>query len=143
MLKLYVLNLPLLRKSGVFFLLTVPQALLKNFFFDKISVSVNKILSKCDNITLAGDLNIDELRPCSISSKNHLPNMKDIFGLTNPIKEQTCFKSQNSTLLDLILTNTPRSFMQSQNFETGLSDYKLIIQTCLYYSKSLFQEASP
>ena len=26
--------------------------------------SLNKILRKYDNITLAGDLNIDELRPC-------------------------------------------------------------------------------
>ena len=85
--------------------------------FDEISVSVNKILGKYDNIILAGDLNIDELRPCSDSSKNHLFDMKDIFGLTKFIKEPTCFKSQNSTLLDLILTNTPRSFMQSQNFE--------------------------
>ena len=33
--------------------------------------------------------------------------MKDIFGLTNLIKEPTCFKSQNTTLLDLILTNGP------------------------------------
>ena len=74
-------------------------------------------MGKYDNIILAGDLNIDELRPCSDSSKNHLYDMKDIFGLTKFIKEPTCFKSQNSTLLDLILTNTPRSFMQSQNFE--------------------------
>ena len=53
--------------------------------------------------------------------------MKDIFDLTKFIKEPTCFKSQNSTLLDLILTNRPRSFMQSHNFETGLSDcHKLV-----------------
>ena len=88
----------------------------------KFQSTLIKILGKYDNIILAGDLNIDELRPCSDSSKNHLPNMKDIFGLTNLIKEPTCFKSQNSTLLDLILTNRPRSFMQSQNFETELSD---------------------
>ena len=35
----------------------------KEEFFDEISVSLNKILSKYDNIILAGDLNIDELRP--------------------------------------------------------------------------------
>ena len=55
----------------------------KEEFFDEISVSLNKILGKYDNIILAGDLNIDELRPCSDSSKNHLSDMKDIFGLTN------------------------------------------------------------
>ena len=48
--------------------------------------------------------------------------MKDIFSLANLIKEPTCLKSQNRTLLDLILTNRPKSFMKSQDFETGLSD---------------------
>ena len=48
--------------------------------------------------------------------------MKDTFAQTNFIKEPTCFKSQNSTLLGLILTNGPRSFMQSQNFDAGFSD---------------------
>ena len=66
----------------------------KGEFFDEISVSLNKILGKYDNIILAGDLNIDESRPCSDSSKNHLSDMKDIFGLTNLIKEPTCFKLQ-------------------------------------------------
>ena len=66
----------------------------KEEFFDEISVSLNKILGKYDNIILAGDLNIDESRPCSDSSKNHLSDMKDIFGLTNLIKEPTCFKLQ-------------------------------------------------
>ena len=112
-LKLYVLNLPLLRKSGTFFLLTVPQT-----------------FGKYDNIILAGDLNIDELRPCSDSSKNYLSDMKDMVSLTKLIKEPTCFKSQNSTLLDLILTNRPTTFLKSQNFKTGLSDcHKLVCGT--------------
>ena len=89
-------------------------------FFNEISVSLNKILGKYD-IILAGDLNIDELRPCSDSLKNYLSDMINIFNLTSLIKEPTCFKLQNSTLLHLMLTNTPRSFMKSQNFETGLS----------------------
>ena len=64
--------------------------------------------------------------------------MKDIFGLTNLIKEPTCFKSQNSTRLDLILTNRPRNFMKSQNFETGLSDcHKLVCSILRASSKKL------
>ena len=61
-LKLYVLNLHLLRKSGAFFLLNRPSNTDKEEFLDEISVSLNKILGKYDNIILAGDLNIDELR---------------------------------------------------------------------------------
>ena len=53
--------------------------------------------------------------------------MRDVFNLSNLIKEPTFFKSQNGTLLDLILTNRPRSFMKSQAFELGLSDcHKLV-----------------
>ena len=116
----------MLRKSGAFFSYRPPNTD-KEEFFDEISVNLNRILGKYHNIILAGDLNIDELRPCSDSSKNHLSNIKDIFGLTNLIKDPICFKSQNSTLLDLILTNRPRNFMQSHNFETGLSDcHKLV-----------------
>ena len=59
----------------------------KEEFFDEISVSLNKILGKYNNIILPGDLNIDELRPCSDSSKTHLSAyMKDTFSLTNLIK---------------------------------------------------------
>ena len=54
---------------------------------DEISINLNKILGKYDNIIHAGDLNIDDSRSCSDSSKNYLPDMKDIFSLTNLIKE--------------------------------------------------------
>ena len=57
--------------------------------------------------------------------------MKDIFSLKNLIKKPTCFKSQNSTLLNLILTNRPRSFIKSQNFETGLSDCHKLVRSIL------------
>ena len=121
------LELTIVKKKWCILFAYRPPNTDKEEFFDEISVSLNKILGKYDNIILAGDLNIDELRPCSDSSKNHLSDMKDIFDLTKFIKEPTCFKSQNSTLLDLILTNRPRSFMQSHNFETGLSDcHKLV-----------------
>ena len=66
--------------------------------------------------------------------------MKDIFSLTNLIKKQTYFKSQNSTLVDLILTNRPRSFIKSQNFETGLSNCQKLICSILRVS---FKELSP
>ena len=57
--------------------------------------------------------------------------MKDIFSLKNLIKKPTCFKSQNSTLLNLILTNRPRSFIKSQNFEAGLSDCHKLVRSIL------------
>ena len=64
------LELAIVKKSGAFFLPTVLQTLMKKIFFCEISVSHNKILGKYDNIILAGDLNIDKLRPCSDYLKN-------------------------------------------------------------------------
>ena len=102
----------------------------KDDFFSEISISLNKIIEKYD-IVLAGDLNIDDLKTYSESSQNHLSNMKDVFSLKNLIKEPTCFQSQKGTLLDLILTNRPRSFMKSITFETGLSDCQKLVCSIL------------
>ena len=88
------------------------------------------MLGNYDNIVLAGDLNIDELNSCSDSS-NHLSDMKDVFNLSNLINKPTCFKSQSGSLLDLILTNRPRSFMKSQAFELGLSDCQKLVCSIL------------
>ena len=107
MLKLYVSNQLLPKRSGGLFLFTDPQAQIK-LFFNEIYITLNKILGKYDNILLAGDLNIDELKTGSDSS-NHLSDVKDVFNLTNLVKKPTCFKSQDRTLIDLMLTNRPRN----------------------------------
>ena len=102
-----------------------PPSTNKDKFFEEIFTSLNKMLGNYDKIVLAGDLN-DELNSCSDLS-NHVSDMKDVFNLSNLIKEPTCFKSQTGALLDLILTTRPRSFMKSQAFELGLSDcHKLV-----------------
>ena len=80
----------------------------KDKFFEEIFTSVNKMLGNHDNIVLAEDLNIDELNSF-LDSSNHLSDIKEVFNLSNLIKEPTYLKSQNDTLLDLILTNRPRS----------------------------------
>ena len=57
-----------------------------------------------------------------------MSDVKDAFNLTNLVKKPTCFKPQDGTLIDLMLTNRPRSFLKSQNFEIGLSDcHKLFV----------------
>ena len=57
-----------------------------------------------------------------------MSNAKDVFNLTNLVKKPTCFKSQDGTVIDLMLTNRPRNILKSQNFEIGLSDcHKLVV----------------
>ena len=90
-------------------------------------MTFNKALNKYDNLLLARDLNINILRPTS-DSYNHLSDLNETFSLTNLVTDSTCFKSNKSTLIDLMLSNQPKSFYKSHSSVTGLSDcHKLIV----------------
>ena len=55
-----------------------PPNFSKTKFFEEISVTLNKALNEYNNLLLAGDLNINTLRPTSNSS-NHLSDLNDTF----------------------------------------------------------------
>ena len=57
----------------------------------RVKVTLNKALNKYDNLLLAGDLNINTLRPTSDSS-NHLSDLNGNFSLINLATDSTCFK---------------------------------------------------
>ena len=63
------------------------------------------------------------------------------YSLSSLIKEPTCYKNPaNPSCIDLILTNSPRSFQNSNVVETGLSDFHRMIVTVL---KTTFQRLPP
>ena len=62
-----------------------------------------------------GDLDIDELKT-GLDISNHLSNANDVFNHTKLVKKPTCFKSQDGTLIEIMLTNKLRNFLKSQNF---------------------------
>ena len=74
-------------------------------------------------------------------SSNRLSDAKDVFNLTYVVKKTTCFKSLDGTLIDVVLANSPRRFLKTQNFEIGLSDYHKLLVSILRASKN-FQEKS-
>ena len=102
-------------------------------------MSLNKALNEYDNLLLAGDLNINTLRATSDSS-NHLSDLNDTFSLTNLVTDSTCFKSNKGSLIDLMLTNKPKSFYKSHSFVTGLSDCHKLIENIL---RTSFQKFPP
>ena len=102
-------------------------------------MTFNKALNKYDNLLLARDLNINILRPTS-DSYNHLSDLNDTFSLTNLVTDSTCFKSNKGTLIDLMLTNKPKSFYKSHSFVTGLSDCHKLIVSIL---RTSFQKLPP
>ena len=55
-------------------------------------------------------------------------------------KKPTCFKSTNGKCIDLMLTNKNRSFKHTNIFETGMSDFHLMIYTMF---KMTFEKAQP
>ena len=53
-----------------------------------------------------------------------MPKFMSAYNLKDLVKQQTCFKNpENSSCIDLILTNSLRSFQKSSFFETGISDF--------------------
>ena len=62
----------------------------------------------------------------------------NMYSLKNLVAQKTCFKTpENSSCIDLILTNCSRSFQNTSVFETGLSDFHKLVFTVLkqYYPK--------
>ena len=65
-------------------------------------------------------------------TNNYLEEFCASYNLTNLIKQPTCFKNpDNTTLIDPILTNHPKSFHSSSVYETGLLDFNKLIITVL------------
>ena len=90
--------------------------------------------SSYENFILLGDFN-------SEMTDSKLADFCNLFLLKNLIKKPTCFKNpENPKTIDLILTNRPRSFCNSDTLETGLSDFHKLTLTVL---KTYFKKQSP
>ena len=64
-----------------------------------------------------------------------------LYNLKNVIKVPTCFKNpERPTSIDVMLTNSYRSFQISCAIETGLPDFHKMIVTIL---KTYFQKKEP
>ena len=83
------------------------------------------------NILLLGDFNAKV-------ENNFLKEFCDLYGMKSLIRIPTCYKNPaNPTCIDLMLTNSNRSFQNSCTIETGLSDFHKMIVTVLkiYFQK--------
>ena len=60
---------------------------------------------------------------CNLSHRSGLSDVCDVFGLTNLVKEPTCFKGDTPTLVDVFLTNRPKCFSGVINVDIGTSDF--------------------
>ena len=66
-----------------------------------------------------------------------MSDARNVFNL-NLVKKPDCFKSQDGTLIDLMLTNRRRSSLKSQNSEIGLSACHKLVVSILRASFKIF-----
>ena len=96
-----------------------------------ISKALDDLSKKYDNFILLGDLNNEP------EGKN-MSNFQNTYHLKNIVKQKTCFKNPDRlSCIDLILTNSFRSFQDTCTVETGLSDFHKLVVTVLklYFPK--------
>ena len=74
-----------------------------------------------EHIVIIGDLNFYMLQ------NNVLSQMCPTLNLTNIITEPTCHKSNNATLIDVMLVTKRRKFIRGFSIDTGISDFHNLI----------------
>ena len=83
---------------------------------------INQGLNEVKNLILFGDLNVNMLKP-----NNSLKAVFDILGIRNLVSTPTCNKGNESTLIDLLVTNVPKRIQNVTCIESELSDcHKMI-----------------
>ena len=99
---------------------------------NNLSTALDKLCTNHENIILLGDFNVE------VEEKNMSENL---YNLRNLVKQKTCFKNpENPSCIGLILTNSLRTFQNSNVFEAGLSDFHKLTTTVL---KQYFPKLKP
>ena len=100
----------------------------------KISTGLDQFSATYDKLILLGDFNVE---PEEVNMSDFL----NIYNLRNLVKQKTCYKNpENPSCIDLILTNSHRSFQNTNVFETGLSEFHKMTVSVL---KSHFPKQKP
>ena len=80
-----------------------------------------EIFDKYDNVIIIGDLNFN------MNSTNTLSQICPTFNLTNIIKDPTCYKSNEPTLIDVMLVSKRRKYLKGFSINIGISDFHNLI----------------
>ena len=72
-------------------------------FFDELTISLSKVVTKFDNLIIMGDFNIAVTKE-NCSGFDKLEELCDTFNLTNLIKSETCYTNNYKSTIDLFFT---------------------------------------
>ena len=95
-----------------------------SLFLNELESILDKAMNIYDNVVIQGDFNVNMLKDTTYTKR--ILNLCNTFDMKNIIKSPTCFK-HGETLIDLILTNRPKSFLTKNVICTGLSDFHSLI----------------
>ena len=87
----------------------------------KFEDTCEKILDKYEHIIIIGDLNFNMLQQNALTSVCPTLNLKNI------INEPTCFKSNQPTLIDVMLVSKHKKYIKGFSVDTGISDFHNLI----------------
>ena len=101
---------------------SIPEKQIFSLVFDK---SILEFYStRYEKVIILGDFNIEA------ENKVKKDFLQD-HTFYNMMKQNTCFKGDGGSCIDLLITNSKFSFMKTNSFETGLSDHHHMIYTIL------------
>ena len=104
-----------------------PPKVIKHMWEPEVNSMLLNASQRYDNLVIIGDLNCDILHLDKGSREGRaLLDLMIEYKLTNLIREPTRMSATSSTLIDVILTNRPRSFLTSGTLDLGLSDHHLV-----------------
>ena len=104
-----------------------PPGLLKTTWKHETKNILLRSTQHYESIMLIRDPNCDLSRPDKGAKEGKtLIDLMDVYGRTNLIKVPTRVVVGSSSLIDVILTNKPRSVLTSGVFDVSLSDHSLI-----------------
>ena len=88
-----------------------------DIFIDEMCKMSNILAQVCDDYIYIGDMN------CCPTKTSVIKDLCEIYGLKNLIKDPTCFKAKNPTLIDVVLVSKPSRFLEALNSNCEISDF--------------------
>ena len=110
-----------------------PPSMNNTIFCEEMSGLIDFYSQNYRNIVIMGDFNMQ-------TDNSNFRTFYEGHELYNLVKSKTCFKSNNGTCIDLILTNKKYFFKNTCTIETGASDFHRMIYTQL---KLTYQKLPP
>ena len=101
----------------------------------RISLKIHFLWS-CRNLLVKAQIITIDVSSENDKYTSFISDLRDTFNLKNFVTKPTCHKSLKDIIIDLILTNKPRSFQKTSVCETGLArDCHKLIFTILKFLK--------